>query len=344
MPAVRPFSLFMPRPARALDFLAIGDTMLDLFVQIKEAATSCELDHTGCRISFPFGQKVPAESMIKVPGAGNGSNAAISASRLGLSSGIYSVLGDDPEAKSILENWKKEGVSTSYVKKAAGQQTNYSTVLNFQGERTILVCHQPFTYALPSTLPYVQRIYYTSLGKEHLDFEKELLSYLSAHPNTRVTYQPGTYQLRRLARHSAEILQRTQILIMNKEEAALYLEEEKPSSLKVQLKKLQALGPEICVITDAEKGSYALQGKRAWACKALKVECKERTGAGDSYASAFTWAIDKGFSLQDAMRYGTMNASNVIQYLGPHEGLLGREGLNRLLRKHPQIKPTPFAL
>ena len=332
----------MKRPAKTIDFLAIGDTMLDVFVQIQEAAVHCAIDRSTCRISFPFGEKIPVESVIKFPGAGNASNVAIGASRLGLHSSIYSVLGDDVEAKVIRSHWNNEKVSHALVKKATHQETNYSTVLTYKGERTILVYHHPYTYVFPEHLPSIKRLYYTSLGKEHQGVDAGLLHYLHTHPKAKLTYQPGTHQLRNLAHGSKDLLEKTDIFIVNKEEAAAFLETSVKDPISLQLKRLQALGPSICVITDGEKGSYAAHGSHQWFCDIFPMASFERTGAGDSYSVAFTWAIDKGFSVPEAMRYGTANSASVIQYIGPHKGLLHREGLNQLLRKYSKIRPKPL--
>ncbi len=318
--------------------------MLDVFVEIQEAAVHCETDQTNCRISFVFGEKIPVQGMTRVPAAGNASNAAIAAARLGQTAAICSTIGNDPEGGLIRKRWKEEGVSVRFVSQPRDAATNYSTVLSFRGERTILVYHHHYAYQFPKRLPNIRRIYYTSLGEGHAPIEQGLLAYLSHSPKTRVTFQPGTYQLRRLAKGMTDILQRSDILVLNKEEAELFLERPAKEPLKKQLKRLQEFGPRISVITDGEKGSYAIEGKKAWFCKSFPVPCIERTGAGDAYASAFTWAIDKGFSVPEAMRYGTANASSVIQFLGPHQGLLNREGLNKAIRQHQAIRPRPFPL
>ncbi len=334
----------MPRPAPSLDVLTIGDTMLDVFVEISEAAVHCKTDKTNCQISFVFGEKIPVDAMTRVPAAGNASNAALAAARLGLETAIASTIGDDWEGGLIRKRWKEGGVSLRYVSQPRGATTNYSTVLSFQGERTILVHHNRYAYQFPKSVPPTGRIYYTSLGEGHEPLEQGLLAYLSRSPKTRLTFQPGTYQLRRLATGMEEILRRTDILVLNKEEAERFLLQPVKAPLKKQLARLQALGPRISVITDGENGSYAIEGTHAWFCKSFPVPCLERTGAGDAYASAFTWAIDKGFSVPEAMRYGTANASSVIQYVGPHQGLLHREGLNKVIRQHQAIRARPFAL
>ena len=71
-----------------IDFLAIGDIVIDAFIRLNDAHVHCKIDTDGCELCLRFGDKVPYESITVVPAVGNSSNAAISASRLGLRSAI----------------------------------------------------------------------------------------------------------------------------------------------------------------------------------------------------------------------------------------------------------------
>lgn len=330
--------------AESTDVLAIGDTMLDVFIDIDEARVECSIDKQRCEITFPFGEKIPVKSVTRFPGAGNASNAAIGARRLGLSSAILATVGDDEAGRSILTRWKQEGVDTRLVRTAKNQATNYSSIITYKGERTIFVHHEPYDYTLPKRLPVAKRLYYTSLGQQHLALEQALLTYLDQHPQIRVTFQPGTHQLRRLARGTQEILKRTDILVMNKEEAELFLEQPAGAPIAQQLERLLATGCRIAVITDGEHGSHAISQDGMWSCASFPVPSVERTGAGDSYATAFTWAIDKGYTIPQAMLYGTANAALVIQHIGPQDGLGDRQALDRMIKKFATITPLPLAL
>lgn len=337
------------KPARllkapVLDVFSIGDTVLDTFIEIQDDAVHCELDRSGCRISFELGEKIPVVSIAKVYGAGNASNAAIASRRLGLSSAIYATIGHDEAGRSIMKRWKEEGVQTTYVAKSQELETNYHTVLSYKGERTILIYHHPYRYELPKRAPVSKRLYYTSVGKDHQSLEQQLLAHLALHPDIRLTFQPGTHQLARLARGLTNILVRTDIIAMNREEAELFLEQPKKTPIPEQLRRLLELGPHMAIITDGEHGSYASDGMSAWECASFPVPCLERTGAGDAYATTFTWAIDKGFSLPQAMRYATANASSVIQFIGPQAGLLHRDGIERMAQKYKQVQPKPLEL
>ncbi len=331
-------------PSASIDVLAIGDTMLDVFMDVDEATVRCELNEQACQISFPFGEKIPVKQLTKFPGAGNASNAAIGARRLGLSSAIMATVGDDEAGRAILRRWKHEGVRTSFTSIAKGQSTNYSSIITYKGERTIFVYHEPYHYALPKRLPSVKRLYYTSLGKEHLALEQELLAYLELHPETRVTFQPGTHQLRRYARGTKAVLHKTDILVMNKEEAELFFEQPKGVPIAEQLERMLEAGARLAVITDGVAGSSAASADGMWSCASFPVPSVERTGAGDAYATAFTWAIDKGYAVPQAMLYGTANAALVIGHIGPQDGLGDRQALDRVIHKYRTITPLPFAL
>ncbi len=333
-----------PLKSPVLDVFAIGDTVLDTFINVQDDAVHCNLNRSACQIAFTLGEKVPVDGLTKIPGAGNASNAAVASKRLGLTSAIYATIGRDEVGRSILARWNEEGVQTTFVAKSHEFETNHHIVLSYKGERTILICHNPYHYELPKRLPRIKRLYYTSLGKNHQALEHELLSYLEAHPEVRVTFQPGTHQLQRLARGLTNVLVRTDILAMNREEAELFLEQPKGADLHDQLKRLIDLGPRIAIITDGEHGSYASDGTQAWFCDPFPVPCLERTGAGDAYAATFSWALDKGFSLAEAMRHATANSASVIQFVGPQAGLLTREGVERLMRKYSQIQPTLFTV
>jgi sugar/nucleoside kinase (ribokinase family) len=72
------------------DFVAIGDTVIDAFIKLKDAEVHCNLNHETCELCVRFGDKVPYESVHVVYAVGNSPNAAVSASRLGLSSALIS--------------------------------------------------------------------------------------------------------------------------------------------------------------------------------------------------------------------------------------------------------------
>jgi sugar/nucleoside kinase (ribokinase family) len=318
------------------DVLAIGDCMLDVFVNIHEASVSCALRRDACQLCLPYGEKVPVEGITKIPGAGNSSNAAVGFARLGFATAMVSTIGNDETGQMILTHWRKEGIATHLVVRDKKLETNYSTILSFQGERTILVYHQPYRYTLPN-LPKTKWIYYSSLGKGHERLEKQLLAYLSAHPTTKLTFNPGTHQLRRGIKAIAPVISRSEVFIVNKEEAELLLETGRISADEL-LDQLHAHGARTTVITDGVHGSYATDGSESWHCPMFPGKEVERTGAGDSFATAFSYARFHGKTIPEALRYGTAQAWSVVQYVGPQAGLMTETKLEQVLKKFKRIQ------
>ncbi len=320
------------------DFIAIGDSTLDVFLQINEASVSCQINKEQCLLCLEYAEKIPVESVVKIPGAGNASNAAVGASRMGLKSAIVSVLGKDEVGKEIIAGWKKENIGTDYVRFDGKHDTNYSTVLNYKGERTILVYSEKRTYTLPK-LDGEKWVYYTALGAGHEKLEKQLLTHLKKHPNQQLCFNPGTGQLRRGLESIKPVIARSTIFAVNKQEAELLLGDgERPTvNLLIALKHL---GPKIVLITDGPNGSHATDGKTIWSMGIYPGPSIERTGAGDAYATAFTCAIHLGKSIPEAMRAGSANGWSVVQHIGPQKGLLTKTKMQATVKKFAKVKVT----
>lgn len=332
----RPWVPDMLPYGRMYDLIAIGDSTLDVFLNIDEATVSCQLNKKQCLLCFDYADKIPVREVIKVPGAGNASNAAVGGRRLGMNSAIVSIVGNDETGEEIIAGWKLERVSTEYVTTDPKRETNYSTVLNFKGERTILVHHERRTYKLPK-LSEAKWVYYTSLGKGHEKQEKELLAYLKTYPKTKLAFNPGTHQLHRGLKALTPVIARSELFIVNRDEAARLLEDgDRP--IHNMITHFHKLGARIVAITDGPEGSYASDGAAIWYLPIFKGPAIERTGAGDSYTIGMINGLFSGKELPEAMRYGTANAWSVVQAIGPQKGLLMETEMKKTLKKFTKIK------
>ncbi len=329
--------LFRRTPTYQL--VTIGDSVLDTFLRIHEASVACEIKKDECLLCMKFGEKLPLESQTRIPAAGNASNVAIGASRLGWKTAIASILGQDTLGHEIAHRWKEERVDVRYVEYDTKHPTNAHTVLDFQDERTILVYHQPRAYRFPK-LKSTRWLYYTSLGKGHETLEKEMLNWLEKHPDTKLGFNPGTFQLQRGLKKLTPVLERCGVLFVNKQEAERLLNTNE--DIRLLLAGLRRQGPELVVITDGAEGAYAFDGTDRYFCPAFPGKAIERTGAGDSFAMGFMHGLETTGSIAEAMRHGSAVSSQVILKVGPHAGLPHQETLERLLKKHKKIQPKTF--
>ena len=140
-----------------LDLLTVGDATLDVFMSPSESEALCNLDNKECLICFSYGEKIPVKS-IEYSIGGNAANNAVGTKRLGVKTGILVTLGGDESGNQILGRLEKEGVDMTNVVQQPSAGSNYSTVINYGGERTIFTYHAPRSYEFPvkmETSPWV---------------------------------------------------------------------------------------------------------------------------------------------------------------------------------------------
>jgi len=319
-----------------LDFLAIGDIVSEPFIRLKDAYIA-KNEHEEENLCMRFGDKIPYESVTFVPAVGNAANAAVSAARLGLASSLRGYVGDDRYGKECLERLTEEKVDTSYMVTQAGKQTNYHFVLWFDTDRTILVKHEDFDYAVPEVAQNPTWVYLSSLAENSLPYHEALAEWLIQNPDIKFAFQPGTFQMSLGADKLNALYLRSDLFFCNREEAARILGHHETGDIKALLTDIRALGPKVAVITDGTHGAYAYDGDKMLFIP-MYPDTRgpfERTGAGDAFASTVCAALALGKPLEEALLWGPINSMAVVQEVGAQKGLLTREALEQLLSVAP---------
>ncbi len=317
------------------DFLSIGDIVVDDFIRLKDAEATCDLDQENCKLCVRFGDKVPFEFHEIVYAVGNGANAAVSAARLGISSATAGFLGADENGEACKKALTENGVSLEHVDTDPKLPTNYHYVLWYGPERTILIKHAPFERHVPKDLPAPKWVYLTSLGENTEAFHHEFSAWLSAHPETKLAFQPGTFQMKLGREKLKDIYAQSEIFFCNFEEAQRILGNTE-TDFKKQMDALHALGPKMIVMTDGMKGAYAREEDgTCWFMPIYPHVPFERTGAGDAFSSTVTVALLMGKTLPEALLWAPINSMSVVQQIGAQKGLLSKEKIEEFLAKAP---------
>ncbi len=312
------------------DIISIGDATLDHFVQINTASLLCNINERDCWLCLKYSEKVPIDGLISTIG-GNACNNAVGSARLGLKAAFFSIIGDDDVGQKILKFVKQEKVSLKYLMVKKNTASNLSIALRYKTERTILVYHEPRRYTLP-TLSSSKWIYLTSLGKEFGTVHDQLIKQLDS-TGASLAFNPGTHQLLASVKKLAPILKRSNVLIVNKEEAQMLLGDHQKDTYAQLMENLRVLGPEIVVVTDGEHGAYAFDGKKRYHIKPAPAKVLERTGAGDAFSTGFLAALSREKTIADALAWGAANSASVIEHVGPQAGLLSTPKLLARIRK-----------
>jgi ribokinase len=306
----------------------------DAFIRINHASVLYN-DDGDAQICLENGAKIPYESVTVLAGVGNSPNATVSATRLDLSAALVSDCGDDDNGRDMLSALKSHRVDTRFITTHAGRASNYHYVLWHKADRTILIKHEEYPYALPA-IGTPKWLYLSSLGEQSLPYHDAIAAHLSAHPDIKLAFQPGTFQIKLGYDRLKVFYERAEAFFCNVEEAQhiLHMPEADGPTLATAMRDH---GPRIVLITDGPDGAYMATDAGVWYMP-IYPDPKpplERTGAGDSFASTFTAFLALGMTPEEALVRAPINSMSVVQHVGAQEGLLSREALEAFLADRP---------
>jgi sugar/nucleoside kinase (ribokinase family) len=102
-------------------------------------------------------------------------------------------------------------------------------------------------------------------------------------------------------------------------------------------KIIKSWGPDVVVITLAEEGSVVYDGSEFYRIPAYATEAKDSTGAGDTYAAGFIYALQHGYDYFQAGCFAGCVSSIMIEHCGPDFPLTLEEAesrKNKLMNQH----------
>lgn len=321
------------------DIVCVGDATIDVFLSIHDASLHCRLNEKDCELCIKYGEKIPVDK-FELSLGGIACNVSVGISRMGLKSVLCAEIGDDELSEKIINDLKKENVNTDPLLKTKDETASLAVGINFKGERTLFVGHvkRKHNFSFDSIL--TRWLYLGGLGQEWEEPYKKVLDYVQKN-NARLAFTPGSAQLKELDETVFDILKNTEILLVNKTEGETIVkrlneQENDPSKILVQL---QRLGPKIVVMTDGKNGSSAIdKDGKVYSLGIFPCNFVEKTGAGDAYTSGFMAAVLFGLSVEEAMRWGAVNAASVIEHVGAQKGLIGREETEEKLSQYPEFQ------
>lgn len=329
-----------------IDVLSVGDIVTDAFIKLfDDQAVAFENEH-GKWLAVPFGMKVPFDHVEIMEAVGNSPNAAVSFARLGLNSGLVSNVGGDMHGRDMITALHKQGVDSRFVHINPDKASNYHYVLWYKEERTILIKHEAYDYHWPHLKPkeIPRWVYFSSIGENALSFHDDLADWLEANPDVKLAFQPGTFQMRAGVERLQRLYQRTEVLVLNREEA-VEVSGGDYNDIHGLMDRLHGFGPRVVCITDGPAGAYASDGTQRLKMPPYPDPAPplERTGAGDAFTSTFVAALIKGNTIEGALQWAPINSMNVVQHVGAQTGLLHESEIDEFLRIAPEsYRPEAF--
>ncbi len=303
---------------------AMGAASQDVFLSGKGISGQLDPKTNEYVEAFKLGAKLNVENIVFSTGGG-ATNAAVTFARQGLESSFVGRIGNDIAGDAVLRELDGEHIDTSQVIHDEALGTQYSTVLlTDTGERTILIYrgaahgHKASDYEALDLSIY-DWLYISSFGGAF-----EALDVIFEHAKAagvKIAFNPGQAELDKPDQLRG-LLEDVEVLIVNKDEAALIVEGGSSEELVRHLQHYVS----VAVVSDGANGVIASDGKTVVTGGMYEdVPVVDRTGAGDAFGSGFVSALAREQSLKYAVTIASANSTSVVTKIGAKEGILRKE-------------------
>lgn len=265
------------------------------------------------QIETPFG------SSDKILG-GAATFIGLAASKLGVKSGVVSVIGHD-FPQEHLDLMTQNNIDLSGLEKKEDGKTFFwsGRYHNDMNTRTTLATElnvlETFEPVVPEEWKSPDVL---MLGNLHPNIQKSVLSQLTKRPKL-VVLDTMNFWMDQTWDELMDVIQDIDVLAINDEEAR---QMSKEYSLVKAAKKIMEMGPKTLVIKKGEHGALLFSENNVFFAPALPLEdVYDPTGAGDTFAGGFTGFLAKtqNYSFENMKRaiiYGSALASFTVEKFG----------------------------
>lgn len=288
--------------------VVVGSSSMDLVV------TSPKRPHAG--------ETVLGESFSTVPG-GKGANQAVAAARLGAEVTMIGCVGDDFYGQEILDNFIRNGVSTSYVEPVTHMESGTAHIVLAEGDNSIIVVKGANDLVNPERINQALDVLRKSdMVLIQQEIPEETVSYVS---ELCRQYQVPLLLNPAPARPlDAAIIENATYLTPNEHECTV---------LFAGMTTAEALRkyPNKLFITEGSNGVRYYDGAQEVLIPTFKVNAVDTTGAGDTFNAAFAVALAEGNSIPHSLRFANRAASLSVTKFGAQGGMPTRAEVEEAL-------------
>ncbi|HVT00770.1 MAG TPA: carbohydrate kinase family protein [Patescibacteria group bacterium] len=308
--------------------LVIGSSVIDLFLTLDK-------DHFNLndkKVELSLGDKIPSQIQGHSIG-GNGANVSVGLTKLETPTTFYTYLGSDFFSREIENGLSSQGVGLD-IERVPDLASPIHLILDFPEDRIIVSNYGRASYGFAPKEEKYDYIFLTSIPEMWEDAYKKVLSYAREN-NIPLAFSPGTRQIEEKNELTLDVVKNSKAYFSNKEEAEKITDK---SDIKEQLATLLDLGVETISITDGANGAYAADKTRTmYHIDPAPGVGKEKTGAGDAYASGFFAGILNEQDIPTSMLWGATNAEYKMQQIGAENGLLSKKELDERIKSNNNL-------
>lgn len=285
---------------------------------------------------------------------GSPANIAIGSSKLGLKAGFIGKISDDQHGRFIEQYMRGVGIDTSnMVVDTEGHKTGLAfTEIKSPEECSILMYRQDVAdlYLAPEEVneEYIKQskvllVSGTALSKSPSREAVLKAVSLAKRNNVKVVfeldYRPYSWNSpEETAVYCSLVAEQADVVIGTRDEYDV-MEGKEGGKNEDTTRYLFNHSPELVVIKHGVEGSYAYtKSGETFRGRAYKTNVLKTFGAGDSYASAFLYALISGKDIETALKYGGASASIVVSKHSSSEAMPTVEEIEQLIAEGSYIE------
>lgn len=280
------------------------------------------------RIPGP-GETVKGDSYQLIPG-GKGANQALASRRAGSETLMAGAVGKDAFADLALENLKRDGVNLSLISKVDAPTGIANITVDENGENAIAVASGANANAAAEQLDALEQVSGYLLTQNEVPEKETHLAHLKARElglKTIHNVAPAT----KLSKAELAVID---WLVVNETEALIVAFAAGISAGFDSVKAAEALAQQTgnnVIVTLGNKGAFSFGPAGAYHGKALAVDVKDTTAAGDTFTGVFAAALDQGFSVADALSRASVAGSLAVTVFGAQPSIPNKAAIEKML-------------
>jgi sugar/nucleoside kinase (ribokinase family) len=259
---------------------------------------------------------------------GCAANTAADLGRLGRATTVVGKVGDDLFGDFVLQDLKRLGIDTSFIKRSQKHPTSCTFIVNVRGQdRRYIHCfgaNADFSVADVDEKAFDgARALYVGGYLAMPAFRPEHLVELFRAAKQRGLTTALDVVIPRGASSAIEDIRQalpyTDLFLPNNDEALILTGRAEPLE---QAEALARFNPDSAiVITQGAAGAVARQGNQILRADAFKLDFVDESGAGDSFDAGFLVGMLEGWSLEDSLRFASAVGASCTRALGCHDGV-----------------------
>jgi len=299
--------------------VVIGSTNIDMVMNLK---------------SLPKPGETIGEGNFQIFNGGKGANQAVAAARAGGHVHFISCVGNDRFTTSLMNGFKKDGISTDHVSILDRFSTGTAVIMvDEKAENCIGVAPAANGQLSPTHIRQAKSILqaadYILIQFEIPIKTVEYVIELAARMGKKVLVNPAP------AVHlSNDLLKKIEILVLNESEAATLSRQhfEAGNESKVAQYFLNK-GVRHVILTLGARGAYIANTQEQQFVEAFKVKAVDTTAAGDIFCGALAAALSNETTLSEAARYASAASAIAVTRAGAQPSAPTRKEIEQFLSR-----------